>query len=438
MARKNALILLAVTLLLFVASPGYYSSASPDSGMPVLGIWSPQHGTNNVTDISLGIDSQLVININMTNAPMKINATSGGFNSYDLSLYFDSRILDTTVSQIDMENQMFGNAFVVAKEIVQPGRLRLAAVDLSGLKEGNGTLVQITFTVKGIGVSPIVLAAPSAHHSVGAQAFTQVTSGDVPVEMTTSDGYFSNVAGKLGPVAVFTHSPSPREGEPVRFNATDSYDPDNFSAPNNGILSYTWDCGDGSACEPRRVFNHTFATGIGAAFFGNFSVLLTVTDSEGFQGMKASRVEISELPFHDVQVTIQAQPETVDKGENISLTVKVTDAGTFDEVFSLTVTYGPPFALLQSVPAANIAAKTSKTYSLILTTSDLAVSTYAVNATVTIEVDDKPLNNQALAIVRVQGTSSSPILYVIAGVVGVGVAAAIVSVILRRRRKPET
>ena len=432
MARTQVLLLLALTLVLVASSPYKYASASPDLGIPVLGIWSLQHGTNNITDTSLGIGSQLIIIINITNAP--------SFNSYDFSLYFDSRFINATDPQIDMEtNVMFGQAFVVAKNIIPPGRIRLAAVDLSGSKQGNGTLVRITFTVRGIGVSPLIFAAASTRQSSGAQSYTRITLGNQPLELTTSDGYFRNDAVKLGPVAIFTHSSDLREGVPIRFNATDSFDPDNLLAENRGISSYIWDFGDGTSTPAPAIVNHTFATGIGAFFTGNFSVLLIVTDSVGFQGMKTLRVEIAPAPLHDVSVSIQAQPELVDKGKNISVTVTVRNAGTFVETFSLAVIYGPPTTSLHSVTGVNITVADSETYSLTIRTSDLAPSTYTINATVTTVVQDERLgNNQAFAIVTVRETSSSPILYVVAGIVAVVAAGATIGTFLRRRRKPET
>jgi len=71
------------------------------------------------------------------------------------------------------------------------------------------------------------------------------------------------------PVAIFTESAETvYVGEPITFNATNSYDPDGM------IVSYFWDFGDGANATGITV-NHAFATN------GTFTVTLTITDDDG-------------------------------------------------------------------------------------------------------------------------------------------------------------
>ncbi len=64
--------------------------------------------------------------------------------------------------------------------------------------------------------------------------------------------------------------------ETLTFNAKNSSDPDNMTAPNKGIMNYTWMFGDGNITStPEPLINHTYA--IEADYF----VFLNVTDFDG-------------------------------------------------------------------------------------------------------------------------------------------------------------
>ena len=78
------------------------------------------------------------------------------------------------------------------------------------------------------------------------------------------------------------------EGDTVNFDATDSYD-------DGSIISYDWDFGDGNSATGVTT-NHTFNSE------GNFVVVLTVTDNEGFTDRTS------------VQVTVRGTPPTADAG----------------------------------------------------------------------------------------------------------------------------
>jgi PKD repeat protein len=110
-------------------------------------------------------------------------------------------------------------------------------------------------------------------------------SGNYNVNLTVTDSddgltsfnYSKLVSiGANNPIANFTYSQPPYYTlHPLTFDATASSDPDNPSAPNNGIATYAWDFGDGNTSttsSPTLNYNYTNP--------GNFTVNLTVTDSD--------------------------------------------------------------------------------------------------------------------------------------------------------------
>jgi len=116
--------------------------------------------------------------------------------------------------------------------------------------------------------------------------------GNYPVTLTVTDddGGISAVASALGirnyPTATFDYSPAyPGEGQAVTFDASSS-------TPNGGIIvDYTWDFSDGNittVTEP--VVIHVY----GAP--GNYTVTLTVTDSEGLSAQRSKIVEVGVPP----------------------------------------------------------------------------------------------------------------------------------------------
>jgi len=91
------------------------------------------------------------------------------------------------------------------------------------------------------------------------------------------------------PAAAFIWTPTkPQAGEPVMFDASNS-------TPNGGeIVSYAWDFGDGvSQVESEPHVTHVFQA------FGNYTVILNVTDSEGESGITMNFIWVSESPVAD-------------------------------------------------------------------------------------------------------------------------------------------
>ena len=77
----------------------------------------------------------------------------------------------------------------------------------------------------------------------------------------------------MHPVAVFTYSPKlPIEGSTIVFNATESYDLTSY------IVSYKWDFGDENLTTvDAPIITHVYVV------TGNYTVTLTVEDSEGYE-----------------------------------------------------------------------------------------------------------------------------------------------------------
>src|SRR5690348_14512420 len=247
-----------VALFLSIPLPG---KAHGLIGPPIVGVFSNFYFSSNITDPTLGVGAQFTIQINVTNAPP--------FNGYEFALYFDQNYISMR-SYDYSSSTVFNNPYVSPNTYNETGALRLAVVNLAtltnnhGLFAGSGTLVNIVFSVLKIGVSPLALAAgmsaPSSSSQApgglcrpvcpsGAPTWTRLVDGynRLSYGVETVDGYFKNVAGKSGPTASFTISPPiPEQGATVTLNATGSFDPDNKSVQNGGILRYLWDFGDSS------------------------------------------------------------------------------------------------------------------------------------------------------------------------------------------------
>src|SRR4029077_199954 len=341
------------------------------------------------------------------------------FNGYEFALFFDQSYIQ--VSSYDLKAGIFNNPFA-ASQFNGNGSLRLAVVNLGPLiTVSNGPLLNITFkVVKTGGVSPLVLAAPTAIPSpyaaappsicnacpAGSPDWTRLVAAGTALDVQTQDGYFKNVGGKTGPVANFITSPlNPTQGSIVNFNASSSYDPDNFQASNNGILRYMWDFGDTSNQANLTSFtpfvSHVF-NAIGypnSGFTGNFSVRLTVIDMDnGVQEMITERVEIASSNVHDIGITrLSLMPNPVAPGQNETVSVDVTDLGTSSETYNLTMILGPQNVSFARLNGLMISPGRVNTFVSSLTTSSLTAGFYQIRAVASDPLDTNLSNNVAFA-----------------------------------------
>ncbi len=98
-------------------------------------------------------------------------------------------------------------------------------------------------------------------------------------------------SGNQPPVADYSYQPvEPMAGQPVTFDASDSYDPD------GDIVSYVWDFGDETAGNGKTI-EHVYAGS------GSFMVSLTVTDRENAIDTLTKPIEVSEAPI-DINFSI--------------------------------------------------------------------------------------------------------------------------------------
>jgi plastocyanin len=123
------------------------------------------------------------------------------------------------------------------------------------------------------------------------QDFSPTTPAEVMVELKAQERITVNFGAaerprtvKFPPVADFTFSPErSKVGEPVRFDASQSFDPD------GQIVKYEWDFESDGTIDAQGVrVEHIFSQA------GTFTVTLTVTDNEGETG--TTRKTITVIP----------------------------------------------------------------------------------------------------------------------------------------------
>lgn len=284
--RRPATFLILSLALFTFSLPVPVHASTP---LPTVGVWGDAYGSPDISGPSIGPNTTIVVDINVSNAP--------AFNGYEYTLYFDPVYLQPTY--LDVRSGIFTNPFIGVKDL-SPGRIHLAVVNLGyAATSGSGVLTRISFNVTGRGVSPLTLAAATTEPSTQSYIWTQLVLLTQEIPVTTADGHFSNVLGDPGPVANFTFTPSlPLEGQTVTFNASGSYDPDNNST--DRIRQYQWDFGDGETVNVTSpIVTHTYQSGQYPfpTYAGNFSARLTVIDADnGFEGMVTHLVSVSPPP----------------------------------------------------------------------------------------------------------------------------------------------
>jgi hypothetical protein len=383
------------------------------------------------------------VQVNVTNAP--VNRIDG----YDLFLYYDPAFLsatsvdqNSTGSSPDQTRVFKGQMVFAIANLDIPGRVRMSATCACYNTSTNGALADISFKILGVGVSPISLAAGMIPPGQ-AQSYTELTTPS-PLAPTTADGYFINTNGNPGPVASFTFPPKTSQGGTAIFDATASFDPDSASKPNKGIAHYIWDFGGASSLSG-SVDSPTYRIILGSVF-GNFSVRLTVVDSDDhFEGMQTRLFTISQKPFHDVLAqSMSANPSTAKPGDKVAVTVFIRNNGTFTENFNLNVSYSSPITRIGTENNQTIDNGTSSSFSFTMDTTGLAPGFYTLTATVAVVrsvynptgsqniTSDKVVTSQ----LQIVGASSPASLLLVAGGVLSGVVAlSAVGLLLRRRRQ---
>ena len=139
--------------------------------------------------------------------------------------------------------------------------------------DGSGILAIVAFRVEVIGETPLYLTETMLADS---------RPTPYPIEHTTTDGIFSNIAPNIAPVARFSNTPSTALiGETVIFDGSASYDLDGT------IAQYFWDFGDGTnSSMTSSIANHSYSNN------GIFVVTLRVTDNDGLYGSISKSVTV--------------------------------------------------------------------------------------------------------------------------------------------------
>jgi hypothetical protein len=418
-----------------------------------MGIWSSTCGSVNVTVTNsncgpLNVGSFFTIQVNVTNPPPNPDMRSG-FNGYQFALFWDPAYLQT--AGVDFAtNTLCDTPFAPASgnDTSVPGRLLVAVVNLADYcnlsNAFSGALANVKFNILKVGVSPLVLAAPTTQPSAAGSPkgdFTLLVSPQGSMLVQTSDGYFKNDPNPahLGPVASFTYSPKPPvQGGTVTFDATGSYDAETPSFKTANITNFLWDFADGSSVQgPNPVVQHVFGSGA----IGNFSVRFTVVDKDnGFEGMRTALVSVGQTPLHDMSVDQVGAPTNAKPGDQVSITVRTKNLGTFTETYNLTVTVSPPTTTLKTYLNQTLAptfGANTKTFTLTWNTTGWSPGAYTVTATVTDPLDQKTANNSESAVISLAGESSSPLLIIALGAVATAVVVAVAGVLLRKRRSAQ-
>jgi len=149
------------------------------------------------------------------------------------------------------------------------------------------------------------------------------------------------------PRAIFSYSPTqPFVGETVIFNASTSYDSDGF------IESYSWDFGDGNVTsDVEPIIIHAYVAP------GTFPVDLTVTDNDGLSNSTMKSIEIVKI---NSTMTVNAIPDTVPVGSNVSIIGNITPIRTGANV---TISFRPTDGNWATLTAVQTNAGGNFTYS---------------------------------------------------------------------------
>lgn len=418
MKRVSAFPVVVVFFVLLMISGSL--SVLPTQGShltgPVVGVWSSTYSTNIINRTDLGVGSSFTVDVNITEV-----SPTPGMIGYDFKLLYDERYIENPTINV-ISGTVFGESTFQVPSTQLPGEVRVAAVKLgpppfSGI---NGTLAHITFRVKAVGVTYLGLTEAK---------ITIATSPASPLTPppATIDGYFQNISGKSGPLAEFTFTPpSPIQGDLVTFYANASIDPDNPSGNNKGITAFSWTWGDGRGeASPSHTISHTFG-GEGSPQFGHFWVLLFVTDSDGFKGLRVRLVQVAEQERRDVSVHVVVSPTVINAGDQVQVTATVANLGTFNESsITLRVVWDQGSLITESFDLSRQGTtEDSRSFSATVQTSGLQPGPYEVVGTVQVAVDDNPDNNESVGFFRVATVTGS------SGLLFAGVAGAIVSIIV--------
>jgi PKD repeat protein len=153
--------------------------------------------------------------------------------------------------------------------------------DGSGSDDPDGTIVEWRWTF-GDGATGVGETVNHVYNAGGTFTVTLTVTDDRGA--TDEDTTTATIEANEAPIAVIVAPESAAIGASIRFDGSDSYDPDGT------IATYDWDLGDGTqATGPQR--DHSFDAA------GVYTVTLTVTDDKGAVGTAEHDVTVAEGPL---------------------------------------------------------------------------------------------------------------------------------------------
>ncbi|HKZ94285.1 MAG TPA: PKD domain-containing protein [Candidatus Bathyarchaeia archaeon] len=184
------------------------------------------------------------------------------------------------------------------------------------------------------------------------------------------------------PNADFTYYPTaPLVDATVTFNASNS------QANGGKIINYRWHFGDGNSAIGITA-NHTY----GAT--GKYEVVLNVTDDEGLWDIETRNVTIS---IHNIGITaLTATPDSVRIGQQVTISITVTNKGNFAETFDITAYYDD--TAIQSITATNLATEASETKTILWDTTEVNPDTYNLKAIATAVTGETETNDNTFIV----------------------------------------
>ena len=146
-------------------------------------------------------------------------------------------------------------------------------------------------------------------------------------------------------------------------------------------------------------------------------------------------IEAEQVPIHDVAVTgIVPSKMEATLGETLSINVTVLNKGDFSESFDVTAYYDNSPLPTQTV--TDLASGDSRTLTFTWPTADVDADTYTISATASTVADETNSDDNSLidGFVTLRAPATDTTLYVLAGIVIIGVVAAVIYVF--KFRKP--
>jgi PKD repeat protein len=181
---------------------------------------------------------------------------------------------DLVTIEVEVENQGdFPESFDVTTYYDDA---KIATKSVAELAADEST--DLTFTWNTTGVSEGVYTI---------KAVASVVEGEEDIDDNTYEIKDAvTVVSPANPIAAFTFSPAtPLAGQEVTFNASASRDPDGT------IVSYTWNFGDNIVVtESDPITEHIYGK------YGNYTIILTVTDNDGLTATESKPIKVIALP----------------------------------------------------------------------------------------------------------------------------------------------